>query len=113
MSGVNIKLKGQRAADIRIVADTLKKEINAELVCENWHKLNEVIIGLLSFEKFYFRNGSYASLTIMLMQNENVQTADIVGSGGGEGIFNISWGANSSFAEQASEVLERYKFKRC
>jgi len=65
---------------------------------------------LLSFEKYFMRNGSYASLTVLLTENGNVQTADIIGSGGGEGIFNLSWGANSDFADMAERVLSKNGF---
>ena len=67
-----------------------------------------VNVHVLTFEKFYFRNGSYASLTVVLTENNDEKTADIIGSGGGEGLFNISWGANSSFARDAENILRDY-----
>ena len=111
MSSVNVKMYGHNATGIHEIVNVLKKEVKAELVSESWRKFNEVSVVLLSFEKYYFRNGSYASLTIMLTEKENMQTADIIGSGGGEGLFNISWGANSNFAEMATEILRRYNFR--
>lgn len=39
-----------------------------------------------------------------------MQTADIVGSGGGEGLFNISWFANSDLADSAEKILQKYGF---
>ena len=69
-------------------------------------------IRLLNFEKFYFRNGSYAGLTVMLTETEKSQNADIAGFGGGEGLLNISWGANFEFAERAAEILESCGFIR-
>ncbi len=110
MSSVNIKMKGDKSKEIKQLAGILKGEINAELVCDSRRCLDDVSVILLSFEKYYMRNGSYASLTVMLTESENAQTADIIGSGGGEGIFNISWGANSEFADMAERVLYRYGF---
>ena len=40
-----------------------------------------------------------------------MQTADIVGSGGGEGLWNFSYGANAEFADMAVEVLQEYGFQ--
>lgn len=92
------------------LANILKREIDAELVYESWRKFDCTTVLLISFERFYFRNGSYASLTIMLVENEHTQTADIIGSGGGEGIFNIGLGANSSFANMAVKILQKYGY---
>ncbi|MCI6927286.1 DUF6054 family protein [Butyricicoccus porcorum] len=110
MSSVSIRLRGSHAAGIEALANVLKEEINAELIAESWRSLHDVRVVLLSFERYFFRNGSYASLTVLLTESQDMQTADIVGSGGGEGLFNISWGANSDFAEMAAELLRKYGF---
>lgn len=52
-----------------------------------------------------------ATLTIMLTETGNEQTADIIGSGGGEGILNFSLGANASFASMAFDILQQCGFK--
>ena len=49
------------------------------------------------------RTGSYASLSITMVWVENLFKAgtaivSAVASGGGEGLFNISWGAEEDFA---------------
>lgn len=64
----------------------------------------------LIFEKFFFRNGSYASLTIFLTERAGAQEAQVVGFGGGAGIFNISLWANSDLAEAAASALESVGF---
>ena len=46
----------------------------------------------------------------MLTEFDGVQRADIVGSGGGEGIFNFSLWANDEFAEDAQRALEAMGF---
>ena len=105
-------LRGGRKIDITDLKNNLTREINAELVCDSLKYFENAVVVLLSFEKDYFRTGSYASLTVMLTQNENEQPVDIIGSGGGEGLFNISWGANSNFAENAVRILEQYGFSQ-
>ena len=112
MSSVNIRMKGKSSKSIDKLSDILQSKINAELVAESKRSYDDANVVLLSFEKYFMRNGSYASLTVVLTENEKKQTADIIGSGGGEGIFNISWGANSDFAEMAEKVLSKYGFKR-
>lgn len=46
----------------------------------------------------------------MFTETVDTQTADITGFGGGEGLFNLSWGANTHFAEEAVRILKRYGF---
>jgi len=49
------------------------------------------------FEGFFFRTGSYASLTVSLVNNGSISAVTAVGSGGGDGILNFSWGAEIDF----------------
>lgn len=100
-----IKMWGEKTIGIHELADIFKKEIHAELVSENWRNMNGLSIVLLSYEKYYFRTGSYASLAVMLTETEDRQTADVIGYGGGEGMLGIDWGANSNFAKRAEELL--------
>lgn len=111
MAGVFTKMNGSGEQSIAAVAAALKNEINAELVAESRRAVGGANVVLLSFEKYYMRNSSYASLTVMLTECGSVKTADIIGSGGGGGIFNISWGANSEFADDAERILIRYGFR--
>lgn len=67
--------------------------------------------GLLFLKKFFFRNGSYASLTIVLTEFGDKQTAFLVGSGGGEGIFNFSWGANRDYVKSCEKALRECGFE--
>lgn len=83
---------------------------SAELVVENLESLGDAELALLVFEKLYLRNGSYSNLTIELTSYNSVQKAIIIGSGGGEGVLNISWGANSNFAGKAYERLKEIGF---
>ena len=111
MSGVSIKMEGRCFNSINEVAVAIKNETNAELICENYHHIDLVNVSVLAFEKYFFRNGSYASLTVVLTENGDEKTADIIGSGGGEGLFNISWGANAEMAEKAERILSKYGFR--
>ena len=111
MAGVAISMVADNSKSIEELAAILKREIDGELVYDSPRRLDSAVAWLLSFERFYFRNGSYATLTIMLTERENHKTADIIGSGGGEGLFNISMGANASFASMAVDLLQQCGFK--
>lgn len=112
MSGIMIKMHGNREKSAGEIADELIERLSAEMVGCSRRELGDMVSVLIAFEKYYFRNGSYASLTVMLTEQGEKQTADIVGFGGGEGIFNLSWGANQDFADIAAGILEEYGFHR-
>ena len=111
MASVITKMRcGSRRETLHELGQILKEEINGELVHESLRDVGGGKVLLLSFEKYYFRNGSYASLTVMITEDGHGQVADIIGSGGGEGLFNVSWGANQSFADMAAKTLKMYGF---
>lgn len=72
--------------------------------------INDVIIWTLVYEKYYFRTGSYTSMTIVLTEHEQEQIACVVSSGGGADIVNQSLGANRKFAKECVKVLESCGF---
>lgn len=111
MSNTIIKMKGYYDSGIRNLADILRREIGADLISESSQEFSDGAVILLCFEKYYFRTGSYASLTILLTERESQQTADIIGSGGGAGLFNFSYGSNSDFAGSAKKTLMNYGFQ--
>lgn len=109
-----VKMNGRHDLGIRELADLLKRNLRDKsviLVSENWREANGLDIALLSFERYYFRNNSYAGLTVMLTESEETQTADVIGFGGGEGLFNFSFGANSETAELAEKLLREHGFE--
>jgi len=111
MGATVIKMEGNHTTSIKNLAGILKSRLNAELVSESCQEFDKAAVILLCFEKYYFRNGSYASLTVMLTEYESKQTADIIGFGGGAGILNISYGANSNFTNIAKNLLVEHGFQ--
>ncbi len=111
MSSRVTKMTGSFEQSIDELVKILKREISGKLVTESRRDIGGCRIALLIFEKYYFRNGSYANLTVLLTETGEKQTADVIGSGGGEGIFNLSWGANSEFAEEAEGILADNGFR--
>lgn len=87
-----------------IVADIGEKI--ADRVCDPLTtEIEGVRFAVFTFEKYYMRTGSYASLTVSLAGTEDITAVTVIGSGGGDGIFNMSYGAEedfvSAFWEQA------------
>ena len=81
-----------------------------EIVVNNVERCGNIEVLLLVMEKYYMRNGSMAALTIQCVSNGAMQTATVVGTGGGQGIFNIDWWANASFADKTCAYLEDMGF---
>lgn len=110
MENTVITLTGSHTADIRTLTRLLKQGISADLISESQQEPGNARIILLCFEKYYLRNNSHASLTILLTEDDAEQTAEIIGFGGGNGLFNISFGANSNFANTAVKILKEHGF---
>ncbi len=64
---------------------------------------------MLVFEKYFMRNSSRASLSVVL-ESLNEQTwVGYVGSGGGQGaLFSFDWGTAADFAGEVTAALEPY-----
>lgn len=110
---VKIKMEKTSGEDVRELSGNLLAVMSreAELVTENHYEGSDMKVSMMVFEKFYFRTSSYAGLTILLTEIQGQKiTLDIVGSGGGGGLLNISWGSNRSFAEKAQRRAEELGF---
>ena len=103
--------------DIDQIADTITREmlesaISCELVDSIRRDWGPFTSTLLVFEKYFMRAGNRASLSIMLNQFENDVTADIIGSGGGQGpLLSFSWGAEDSFVATTEDILSELGFE--
>ena len=87
-----------------------KSIIEPELAFKQSDNIGGVEIMLLVWERYYARNCSYANLTVQLTDDGTLQKATVIGSGGGSGVLNLSFGANSSFAEKAADILQQKQF---
>ena len=110
MKNKGVKMIREGNFDIIEISQLVKSSIQADLVYENWRYSNEVRIVFLCFEKYYFRNNSTAGLSLLITDSNSAQTIDVVGFGGGEGLFNLSWGANSDFLESVVSILKEKGF---
>lgn len=63
---------------------------------------------MLVFEKYYMRNSSRASLTVVAENLKGKTTVCAVGSGGGQGLlFRFDWGAAGNFEGLVEEALKK------
>ena len=111
MSGVHSRLQCKEDRSLQDIIRQIGYISDAEQVSAIHHTIGEADIHLLVYEKYYFRVGGYASLTVQLVKQEGLITADIIGSGGGEGIFNQSLGANRKFAKECTDILQTLGFR--
>jgi hypothetical protein len=98
------------------IADYLIKQIPAngsstQLVDDVIHQDAEMFFCTAVFQKYYFRNNSYAGLTVVISGKADIITVEAIGSAGGQGIFNISYGAESNFTELVYTLLEPKGFR--
>jgi len=72
------------------VANELERKIATEVICKVIKASDNAI--MLVMEQYYFRVKNYATLTVLLSQENEYQDAVVVGAGGGSSLSNISWG---------------------
>lgn len=111
MSATTIKMVRDHSGDIEEIITEFKYSIGGDYISEVRHESGEMKAVLLSFEKFFFRTGGYTGLTVMFVEQKDMQYADIVGFGGGEGLLNISYGANLRYATDAADLLQQAGFQ--
>ena len=112
MASVHKRMTAERTAGLSAIASALRQAVSATVVADELDTFGDVQVALLSFEKYFFRTGSYAGLTVYLADDGAERlTARILGFGGGEGLLNISWGANANFAAEAERILRGFGFR--
>ncbi|MDY0294656.1 MAG: DUF6054 family protein [Acholeplasmataceae bacterium] len=85
--------------------------ITCELVSKIVREVNEVHIAFLTFEKFYLRNDSRVSLSVMISEHHEQMTVDAASSGGGESVlFRFDWGSSKNFINSLSQIMSSLGF---
>lgn len=107
------KLRNMSAdKSITELAGIIEDNFDGELVCSEYQDLNDnTKVLIMNYEKYYFRVSSYVGLSVVITEHNGAQTAVITGFGGGGGLLNISYGANSSFAGKMVELLNKAGFE--
>lgn len=110
MAGATVRMTTKKQKSLQEIYEKINNIEEAEQISKSVQTINDVTIWTLAYEKFYFRISSYASMTVVLTEHGQEQTACIVAAGGGEGLVNNSYGANRNFAKACVQVLEAYGF---
>ena len=113
MSSTTIQMKGPAAIRLPELADCLVdrfREEQAEVSLKQISDVNGAKVLLLVLEKFYMRNASMTVCAIQIIDSGEEQTATIVGTGGGDGMLNISLGSNKNIARKAVDILSGLGF---
>lgn len=107
MANVIKKLQGTPNVSRSELIELLKIKLKAELVSETCKEFDGASVTLLCLEKYFFRHGSYAGMTVLLTEEGGVCTVDLTVFAGGTGISNggTLW-ANEDFANAAVMLLE-------
>lgn len=85
--------------------------ITCELVSKIVREVNEVQIAFLTFEKYYLRNESRVSLSVMISEHHEQMTVDATSSGGGESVlFKFDWGSSKNFINSLSQIMSSLGF---
>lgn len=112
MSKITMRGGGSVSSAVSIIQDGVEQSgISCELVdrADRYH--GDVRSTLLVFEKYYWRAGNRASLSVLVSGTDGNVTVDAIGSGGGNGIFlSFSWGAEESFVYAVKRALEAHGF---
>lgn len=110
MAGATIHMTAKKQNTLQHIHEKIHYIEGAEQISKSTQTINGVTIWILAYEKYYFRTGSYASVTVTLTEYEQEQTACVIASGGGGGIVNVSYGANRNLAKAFVQALETCGF---
>ncbi len=105
-----VYMSAKKQKSLQEIYETICSITGIEKESRTAQTVNGVQIWTLVYEMYYFRTKSYASLTVVLTEYDNRQTACIVGSGGGGGLFNVSYGANRDFVIRCEDALKKCGF---
>lgn len=79
--------------------------VSVKLVAENAVTVEKVEVTTRVYEKFFLRSSSYASISLTVIGNQEEVIISAIGAAGGEGLLNISWGAEKNFVTRLEKAL--------
>lgn len=87
------------------------KGVTCEMVYKVERQLGDVNIALMTFEKYFIRNNSRTSMSVMVTEQNELITVDATASGGSESVlFKFDWGSSNSFISSLHEILTSIGF---
>lgn len=110
MSGITFLMKAETPIKIQGICRRILEMPEIEKICRSEYTMNGAEICTLVVGKYYLRMHNHSSAVINLIEKDGAKTACIAVTGGNEGIVNVSFGANRSFAQDIIKVLEACGF---
>ncbi len=107
-----MKGKGDIEALAAKIERTVEKTgISSKMVYKQKRRVSGVKMIVMVFEKFFARNNSSTSLTVVLTADGNEVICDVVAVGGEGGIFFSGSGSAKEYENEVIELLEKEDFK--
>ena len=110
MATFHIKMAAQKQYSLSALTEQLDSNRNFDSCGKSEHHFSDSHVVLLVFEQYFVRASGTISLSVLLTESGNQQTADLIATGGGDG---LSWsgGACRSFAKDCAKILEAFGFR--
>ena len=106
----HIQMQAVKQMELPEIHAHLEKELQIEFLCKVERQLDSAKLMLLVGEDIFLRAQGTISLMVLLLEKDGVQTAEVISSGGGEGM-SFAFGANRSFAKYCQQALETCGFQ--
>ena len=106
----HIQMTAIKEKELPEIQALLEKELQIEFPCKIEHQPDSTKLMLLVGEDIFLRAQGTISLTVLLLEKDGIQTAEIISSGGGEGL-SFAFGANRSFAAYCEKALQTCGFR--
>ena len=106
----HIQMTAVKEKELPEIHALLEKELQIEFLRKVEHQPDSTKLMLLVGEDIFIRAQGTISLTVLLLEKDGIQTAEIISSGGGEGL-SFAFGANRSFATYCEKALETCGFR--
>ena len=110
MAGTSVRMSMQKTHSLHRIHERIHYITGAEQVAKVEQHFDGAEVWLLVYEKYFFRASGFNSLTVLLTEQNDRHTAEIIATGGGSGITNISYGANRKFAKECVQALTELGF---
>ncbi|MDT8337345.1 MAG: DUF6054 family protein [Candidatus Izemoplasmatales bacterium] len=110
--------KFQGNFNVSETASFIKREVNnlgitVELVGESRYNRENFQVYMFVFEKYYYRSANRASLSVLVIGDEEISNIEVISSGAGQGLlFKFSWGADKNFVNGLGKLLISKGYKQ-
>jgi len=105
----HLKMKNQRLTFDQAWTELLpkinSKGLSMEIVYNTRYQLAEKHVGIVVFEKYYYRVQNYVTLTVILLEDDDELVCEAISSGAASGLLKITWGADTSMLNCARDSL--------